>query len=277
MRTDDRRYNLCMDNVWKNYIRCPTACRRRCRWCRGSRSEERTVTTSSPANWVLRRARALALADSNSEEARTALAAGLVDARRSGDKQGIVALARHAALLCERANELVEALAYYDEALRHEPNDAYLHYGAGNARRMLGQRDRRGPDFSIASSLGVSRPMMILALPRARLLSSTRHLESARRSRYADNTRFFKRLGRFDDCHHGLANPPSRSSFIHAEGLMMAKSRGTPPPQTPLNPQGSRPTRAPPGRARRHRRVRRAPVQRLRTPRAAANGRLAAL
>jgi hypothetical protein len=21
MRTDDRRYNLCMDNAWKNYIR----------------------------------------------------------------------------------------------------------------------------------------------------------------------------------------------------------------------------------------------------------------
>jgi tetratricopeptide (TPR) repeat protein len=110
------------------------------------------VTALSPANEVLRRA--LALADSKSEEARTALAAGLVEARRSGDKQGIVALARHAALLCERANELVEALTYYDEALQHEPNDAYLHYGAGNVRRTLGQRDSARAAFLNSLELG---------------------------------------------------------------------------------------------------------------------------
>ena len=98
--------------------------------------------------------RALALARSKPEEARTVLAAGLVEARRSGDPQGVAALARHAALLCEQANALGEALAYYEEALQHEPDDAYLYYAVGNVRGTLGQRDSARAAFLDSLELG---------------------------------------------------------------------------------------------------------------------------
>ena len=82
---------------------------------------------------------ALLLARENPGSALALLDDGLVRARSSGDHQGVAVLARNAGLVSAEAGNDSAAVTYYEEALRYEAADAYLHFAHGGAHLRLGQ------------------------------------------------------------------------------------------------------------------------------------------
>jgi predicted RNA polymerase sigma factor len=105
----------------------------------------------TPHAQVLRRA--LALAATQPRNALELLTNGIDQARQQGDLHGISALARHAAVVSAHLGDTRMALSYYDEAVRHDCDDAYLHYACGSLRKQLGQVTEAHVDFTRALEL----------------------------------------------------------------------------------------------------------------------------
>ena len=95
------------------------------------------AAATDEVNKTLRQA--LAVAGERPRDALRLLDAGMEAARTAGDRHALAVLARHAGLVSAGTSDVAGAMRYYDEAVRADPQDAYLHLARGDLYRSLGQ------------------------------------------------------------------------------------------------------------------------------------------
>lgn len=91
------------------------------------------------SNEILRQA--LSVARTEPRKALELLEAGLTNAKDVADDLAAAVLAKHAAVICAENGELREALSYYEEALRGNPDDAHIPLAVGHVHQQLGEYD----------------------------------------------------------------------------------------------------------------------------------------
>jgi tetratricopeptide (TPR) repeat protein len=100
---------------------------------------------------------ALAVARAKPLEALDLLEAALEKARRIGDRRRMAILARHAGMVSAGSGDSLGAIKYYDEALRGDPEDAYLHFAIGDAYKTLGQNEQARFAFTRSFNLATEQ------------------------------------------------------------------------------------------------------------------------
>ncbi len=96
---------------------------------------------------------ALAFAAQDPQRAMTELESGLAYARSIGDQQGVLALARHAAVICSQLGDPTRAVEFYEEAQSLDSGDPYLFLAIGHLRHELKQPEEAWAAFAAALRL----------------------------------------------------------------------------------------------------------------------------
>jgi tetratricopeptide (TPR) repeat protein len=86
--------------------------------------------------------RALALAPSDPEGALALLTGALAHAGQTSHGSATSTLAKHAGVICTNLKRYPEAIAYYEVALQHSPDDGYLFVAIGDLERRVGDLAR---------------------------------------------------------------------------------------------------------------------------------------
>ncbi len=112
------------------------------------------MTVQSKTNQVLKGA--LALSATDPQAGVIQLEDELKLARARGDMASIHKLARNAAIICSSGlGEFRRALAYLEEALRSQPDDASLYALSSDLHRVLGDSDKA--EASLSRSVVLAR------------------------------------------------------------------------------------------------------------------------
>jgi tetratricopeptide (TPR) repeat protein len=100
---------------------------------------------------------AVAVARERPADALQQLDVGLELARTANDDAGIRVLAKHAGVIAQNAGQEARALAYYEEALRHEPVEPLLHLAAGRMCEVLGDRTSADNHYRWAEQTAIAQ------------------------------------------------------------------------------------------------------------------------
>jgi hypothetical protein len=99
----------------------------------------------------------MALAAQKPRRALAGLETGLASARNIRDQEGVLALTRHAAVICSHLGDPKRAVGFYEEAQSIDSDDPYLCLAVGRLRLEMNQPEEARLAFAAALGLGQKR------------------------------------------------------------------------------------------------------------------------